>query len=53
LAPSGDFPLISTEFASFSIECTVLADREKHPDSPFYRLTYSGVANNLQESING
>lgn len=39
MKPNGDLSgLIGTEFGSYEIQATCIADRQNHPDEPFYKL---------------
>lgn len=39
ITPTGDIGFITDEWASFTLEMTVLSDRMNHPDEPFFKIT--------------
>ncbi len=38
IVPTGDIGLITEEWGTFTLEMTVLSDRENHPEEPFFKL---------------
>jgi hypothetical protein len=40
LKPNGDIGLISDDFSTFKIDCTILDDSTNHPDDPLYKVVY-------------
>ena len=41
ITPTGDIGMIGDDWGSFSLEMSVLADRQNHPQEPFFRMIAS------------